>query len=242
MEFISSLLLFIAGASYFSNSGCVDSRGVVVADRFFYTQINSARSECLVKKKNNSVEFRLCCDCYWEGDRKNDRLRTELQSTHKEFYGSNAGVSFGFRLVGSDDLNYLKNGIVIAQYHATEDKGEFSGYPNFELVLKNDGVYVYTSSNSDPFVDKHYPKVLRGGPFPIDVNEITKFDVDLQFSYFGSGYLIFLINGVKRLDLRGISIGHNDSIGPYFKFGLYTMRYECVNGFSAEFSNVVFDG
>lgn len=239
---ILSLLVVMAPAA--CNAECVsglraDSGGLCIGSERFNFQSSLGSNNLYIESNERVIVASVSCGEYWVGDKRRDRLRSEFQSVIKVPMGNEVSRSFSFRVDDLSDRAALEKGVVIAQFHATEDPGDFSGYPVFELVLKSGGIEVYSSSNADAMVSKPYPRVFRGGPYKVNIYEYVKVEFFLVFSYGGRGSVRLFLDGRGVLDLNQISIGHNDVVGPYFKFGVYTPDYECNSGFRVFFRDMI---
>lgn len=204
----------------------------------FYLQASPEGRGLYLDEGGALIVANVSCGQYWVGDKRKDRLRSEYQSVDKATFGGKVVRSFSFKVDEHSDRKALEKGVVIAQFHATEDRGDFSGYPVFEIVLKDIGIEVYSSSNADPVVSKPYSRVLRGGPYKVNYYDFVSVQISLVFSYNDMGSLRLSLSGRQVLDLKGVSIGHNDLLGPYFKFGVYTPEYECESGFKVFFRDI----
>lgn len=166
-----------------------------------------------------------------------DRIRSEVQADLKmpvkdvEFWVSdwiNVSSNNGIQ---SDNL-------IIGQLHQTEDFGDFSGYPPFEFNLLPDGLSVWTAFNANPSGGSSYPHTerLHGYPFPFNtwIRRVCRF----VFSWEGNAELQIWIDGVEALSLSGFSMGMNDSVGPYWKMGLYWIPETAQQVVTAKYANV----
>jgi hypothetical protein len=213
--------------------------GLCLSGSKFNLQASPDGEGLFLEKGGQLITANVSCGQYWGGDKRKDRLRSEYQSIDKAPVGREVFRSFSFKVDERSDREALKKGVVVAQFHATEDLGDFSGYPVFEVVLKDDGIEVYSSSNPESVVSTPYPRVLRGGPFKVNYYDFVSVKISLVFSYSNMGSILFSLNGIPVVDLKRVSVGHNDSVGPYFKFGVYTPEYECHSGFKVYFRDIV---
>lgn len=156
---------------------------------------------------------------FWAGDTANDRTRSELQCQTKEPFDTSIWVSFAVRLQANPGI--LSDSLVIGQFHATEDAGDYSGFPAFELNLHQDGLYIYTASVAAASQATSYPRVERAAAIPFPLNTFHNFVIRIKFNFSGAAELQVWMNGVSVVNISGVSIGMNDTQGPYWKHGLY---------------------
>lgn len=155
----------------------------------------------------------------WNGDRKQDRARAELQSRKKIELGSTVHLSYQVMLTGNRKRS-IEN-LVIGQFHQTPDEGDFEGYPALEISWRQDGVSVYTAGDANASTPRPYPHIKRIGGIKFPFNKWHKINIEAKFSYNGMGYLFVNIDDKRVLSLGNINMGFNDKIGPYWKFGAY---------------------
>ena len=156
----------------------------------------------------------------WSGDTQEDRYRSELHAYTKEAVTGEVWVSYNVMVTTNDGEPVRARHLTIGQYHASADSGEFGGYPPFEFSLEEDGLHVFTASQSNPVNANNYPRADRG-TVPFNLGEFHDIVARIVFDYSGGAVLQVWLDGVQVLDLSGISIGMNDAIGPYWKFGNY---------------------
>lgn len=155
----------------------------------------------------------------WAGDAAGDRIRTEFQHPFKESFGVDV---WRFNRIRYETPTGILAPIVLAQWHATEDAGDFAGYPNYEESLRPDQTLsIYTSSVAAAAQPIAYPRTLRAEGIPFAAGVWHTVLRRVRFGWNGNAILQVWIDGNLVVDEAGISIGHNDAIGPYWKQGLY---------------------
>jgi len=165
-----------------------------------------------------------------------DRVRSELQcATKDQVSGSDVWFSFSINV---DSVNVLSSDLVIAQFHQTEDEGDFSGYPPFEINLRSDGVYIYTAHSQSFSTPLPYPKTKRAGPVNFPFESWNRFVGRCRFGWDNNAALDVWLNGASIVSLSGINMGMNDAVGPYFKFGIYWSPDSVQQTVVAKFTNI----
>lgn len=165
-----------------------------------------------------------------------DRVRAELQCTTKEpVSGSDVWVSYATKISVSPEI--LSTSMVLGQFHQTEDAGDFSGYPPFELNLHADGLYVYTASVAAAAQPTSYSRTQRAGPIPFAQDMWHNIVLRVRFGWSGNAAADVWIDGESVYSGAGINIGMNDVVGPYFKFGIYYAPQTALQTVVAEYRN-----
>lgn len=185
----------------------------------------------------NLVKFRAGPGMYWPEDVRNDRIRSELQSRSKMLPGSKVAVRYSVKVTAEPSL--LSRSLVLGQFHATSDKGDFQGYPVFELNLSQLGLAIYTASISAAHQTIAYPRTLRASGIPFTLGKWHAVSVDMVDGFNSDGSLCVKIDGKIRYCQTGISVGMNDAIGPYWKFGLYYTPADAKMILSASYKDMV---
>lgn len=166
-----------------------------------------------------------------------DRVRSELQCTTKEpASGVDVWVSYAIKLSVSPEI--LSDSMVLGQFHQTEDAGDFSGYPPFELNLHADGLYLYTASVATASRPTSYSRTQRAGPVPFSQGEWHYVVARVCFGWSNDASVDVWIDGQSIYSGSGISIGMNDAVGPYYKFGIYYSPATALQTVVAEYRNI----
>jgi hypothetical protein len=165
-----------------------------------------------------------------------DRVRAELQCTTKEpASGADVWVSYAIRLSVSPSI--LSSSMVLGQFHQTEDAGDFSGYPPFELNLHDDGLYVYTASVAAASRPTSYSRTQRAGPVAFAQDEWHNVVARVRFGWISDAEVDVWVDGQAIYSGAGIDIGMNDAVGPYYKFGIYYSPASAEQTVVAEYRN-----
>ena len=127
--------------------------------------------------------------------------------------------------------------MVLGQFHQTDGAGDFSGYPPFELNLHADGLYVYTASVAAASQPTSYSRTQRAGPIQFAQDEWHNVVLRVRFGWTGNAEADVWIDGESVYSGSGISIGMNDAVGPYFKFGIYYSPAAALQTVVAEYRN-----
>ena len=164
-----------------------------------------------------------------------DRNRSELQCTTKDVAGVDLWVSYGLKV--SSVAGILSDSMVLGQWHQTEDAGDYSGYPPFELNLHADGLHVYTASVSEANRPTSYPITHRAGPIPFALDEVHQIVIRTKFGWANNAELDVWVDGSVAYSGAAINMGMNDSVGPYWKMGIYYTPANVIPTVSAEYWN-----
>ncbi|WP_069337160.1 heparin lyase I family protein [Sphingobium yanoikuyae] len=193
---------------------------------YFRQDVGADYSLLVANNLGNSFRSESGATDFVEG--QTDRSRSELQSSIKLPFGVTHDAAFMNR--SSDTMPALTlSDNVIWQYHQTEDAGDASGYPPAELNLGDgytaDGrrykmLRVYTATNPTASDPAFYPRTLRASvPYELDVwHDII---IRIRFGWSGDAMMKVWLDGAPIVDVSGVSIGMNDAVGPYHKFGCY---------------------
>ncbi|WP_081331839.1 heparin lyase I family protein [Sphingobium yanoikuyae] len=181
-------------------------------------KIHSIHVNC---EKQNEIKFVANMNDPWILDKKNDRARSELQSRKKLQYESDVSLSYNVIIFAEekDSISHL----VIGQFHQTSDYGDFEGYPPLEISWNSDGLAIYTAGSAEAATPHPYNHIQRVGGVKFSFGEWHNVNLTAKFSYHKDGKLIVKVDGNEILSVKGINIGFNDKIGPYWKFGAYFM-------------------
>nr|WP_217014507.1 heparin lyase I family protein [Stenotrophomonas geniculata] len=148
------------------------------------------------------------------------RSRSELQSTTKQSaQGKAVWVTYRVRVSVSPKI--VSDSMVIGQFHQTEDKGDLSGYPPFELNLKADGLYVYTATVASPVTSRFYPQKRIAGPVTFQLESWHTVAINVRFGWQSDACLRVWLDDKLIASATGVSMGMNDAVGPYWKYGIY---------------------
>jgi len=128
--------------------------------------------------------------------------------------------------------------MVIGQFHQTEDKGDVSGYPPFELNLKSDGLYIYTATDASPVTSQFYPQTRMAGPIDFSLNSWHTIVINARFGWRSDAHLRVWIDNTPVVSAAGISMGMNDAVGPYWKYGIYYRPDTAPQTVVAEYKNL----
>lgn len=204
------------GAAFYT----IGATAQTIASRTFNVQ--SAEETWSIQKaafRPSLYSFEARQGDFWSGDTGNDRIRAELQCTTKETFDTDVWVSYAVKIAATPSLQ--SDYLVIGQFHATEDLGDFEGYPAFELNLNSDGLSIYTATVAEASRPTSYGRTLRASGLSFPLDQWNNIVIRVKFNFSGAAELAVYINGEEIVDLSGISIGMNDTVGPYWKHGLY---------------------
>ena len=193
-----------------------------------------------VEIKGNVTKFRAGPGLFWVGDVRKDRIRSELQSRFTQLPGRRSTVQYDVKVSAEPSLK--SSSLVLGQFHATADQGDFQGYPVVELNLAQSGLAIYTASVADAQRTSSYPRTLRASKIPFELGKWHSISIDLVDSFESRGSLCVKVDGRTQYCESNISVGMNDAVGPYWKFGLYYMPAAAKMNISASYKNVILNG
>lgn len=137
-------------------------------------------------------------------------------------FGTTVEHSYSFRWDGALDPDPAK-WTIIGQWHGVQDSGdaglspplscELTGAGNLRIVTRYDANAVQTE-----LTDTHYTERYSQ---PLSAGAWHHLHFRIVFSFTGAAVLQVHLDGVKIIDLSGISMGYNDARGPRYQFGLY---------------------
>lgn len=193
-----------------------------------------------VEIEGNVTKFRAGPGLFWPGDVRNDRIRSELQSRSAQLPGKRSTVEYFVKVSAKPSLK--SSSFVLGQFHATADQGDFQGYPVVELNLAQSGLAIYTASVADAQRTSAYPRTLRASNIPFKLEKWHSISIDLVDSFESRGSLCVKVDGRTQYCKSNISVGMNDAVGPYWKFGLYYMPAAAEMNVEASYKNMVLNG
>lgn len=165
-----------------------------------------------------------------------DKERAEIRSHKRVAWDQQFNIEFDFKVdyQGTNNAPWL----ILSQFHATEDEGDFATSPPFGLQLIGDklAVFGYTSKNAVMTQSNQPDKML----FYKDTQDILrdtwyKIKIEIKFDWEGNGFVRVYRDGVQIVDYKG-ALGYNDKLGPYMTQGVY--RGATSEAFSASFRNI----
>lgn len=154
--------------------------------------------------------------------------RAELWSGNS-VYGQDFWYGFSYYLPSDWVADPNTSWLNLAQWHTTPDDGEIGSSPPIALRISNNSwllrryeskVSCYTPIMNSSEVE--YDDIYNGTNIFSDgsVGNWTDWVFNIKFSCGSDGYIKAWKNGVQVLDYTGVT-AYNDSLGPYFKTGVY---------------------
>ena len=170
--------------------------------------------------KNSLYRMEARSGHYWDGESQEDRNRSELScNTKMPVADSDIWYSDAFRIIAVDYSDITQH-LIVGQLHATEDGSDVSTAPLFSFQATAGGLLVKTATSptgptapvaqttrltwAGLTVGKWVPRVVRVRP-----------------NISGSAELQVWLNGVLEYSQTGLSIGYPDTVGGYWKSGIY---------------------
>lgn len=113
--------------------------------------------------------------------------------------------------------------LILGQWHAYKDPWDGYVSPPLAQLLVGDAFRIWTAS--DPHLrttpQAYPPQIVRYERPHFERGRWHHFVYRTRFNPFGRARLQVWIDGQQAVDLENASIGYNDVIGPYFKYGVY---------------------
>ncbi|WP_221392205.1 heparin lyase I family protein [Dyadobacter sp. NIV53] len=195
---------------------------------------NKEYSVSLAKNKTCQLyKFQLNSGDQWSSDAGKDKERSELYSLTKMPFDQDVWLSYAVRVAPGAPVSSAF--CHLGQFHATEDSGEVASVPVLTFRFKGENaLQITTCANTEKIAKVNTTGVIRyNGTLQrgVWVRNVMR----IRFSP-TNGQLQWWENGVEKLNLSGVGIGNNDTVGPYWKFGIYRTR--SVETLIAEYANM----
>jgi hypothetical protein len=201
-------------SSFENRTGNQDVNG-----RIYFVQ-NSGASYALGKNLTRGSRWRFEAK---PGDYvlgQTDRIRSELQCSQKETV-SGVDVWLSDWVYIEQPSGPLTADIGIGQFHQTEDAGDFSGFPPVIMEMGSGGLTVYTAFASSATQATSWAHTTRLTNYPFSTLTWHRRVMRCRFGWSNDAQLDLWLDGTQVINLTGINMGMNDTVGPYYKFGGY---------------------
>lgn len=206
------LTLALTAAAPLAASGCgkfgeIGKRGINNAGRPWSYSV-SGRQE----------RFEVRAGDHWKGEHSE---RSEVAVY--QFVRTNTDIWQAYSLLIEPGPTSLAPWCIFGQWHAYKDPWDDYVSPPVAQFLAGDTFKVWTASDTAlrQTLRTYPPTVIRYQRTNFERGRWHSFVQRTRFSAFGHGELQAWIDGEMTYDLRGIPIGYNDLVGPYFKYGVY---------------------
>lgn len=148
------------------------------------------------------------------------------ESMHDVKFSNNSTEIVKVKIYLDRDYQFDSSPEILCQWHGTRD------YRQGELLARSPPLALGTQNGNwviRYLWDWHYiskPKTLKDkrinlGPYQKDLGKLTEWKFRIKWNYNDAGALKIWKNSKLAVDLKNISIGYNDTLGVYFKFGIY---------------------
>jgi len=171
----------------------------------------------------------------WKNDKGLSRNRAELKSS--TVYAPGEDVWFSYQVKVQGGPTSTARSCILGQFHHTKDPWDPGGSPPFAINL-------FPKTNTLRFVKRYSAEKKTTSTVdsvmyetaPIQRNRWMHIVGHIVFGWQGDGTVELWLDGRKIVDLPHTSIGYNDVIGPYWKFGIY--RAESPETMVVEYANM----
>lgn len=142
--------------------------------------------------------------------------RSELSGWRSWPYDRDVWVSYNMKI---QRLARTPDWVVLGQFHAVPDPGERSAVPPLAFYMSNGALQLATRGNPDLITSRPSTVVQwTGKRFRLHVWH--RVVLRIRFSRTGLGHLSAWIDG-KLVTSVDTPLGYNDTVGPYWKYGIY---------------------
>jgi len=171
----------------------------------------------------------------WKHDTDFSRNRAELKSDTAQPLGQDVWFSYQMNIHGGPAST--ARFCLLGQFHHSNDPWDIGGSPPFAINL-------YPQTNTLRFIKRYtadrkttttIDTVMYETP-PIRRDRWMHIVGHIVFGWNGDGTVELWLDGRKIVDLPHTSIGYNDMVGPYWKFGIY--RGQAPETLVVEYANM----
>ncbi|WP_221391319.1 heparin lyase I family protein [Dyadobacter sp. NIV53] len=218
----------------YKNAGLSTTKLNIFGNDYRVQSPNKDYSVSLAKNKScQQYKFQLNSGDQWSSDAGKDKERSELYSLDKMPFNQDIWLSYAVKVAPGDAVT--SKFCHFGQFHATEDAGDAASVPvlTFRFVGE-DNLSITTCANTDKIATKNLAGVIRyTGKLQrgVWVRNVMR----IRFHH-TNGQLQWWENGVEKLNLINIGMGNNDTVGPYWKFGIY--RTKSVETLMVDYANM----
>lgn len=178
--------------------------------------VQTAEKPWSFSQTSNLDRFEVCGGDAWLNESpSNPSNRAELCRLETHPYGADVWLSFGLVI----DSEPLTGWALFGQFHATHDAGEPYLSPVWALEAWQGFLQVRTRSSSSAPTTAHETSTVHFKT-PYSAGERVRFVFRLRFERGTGGHMQAWRNGVEVFNAP-IMLGYNDTVGPYFKYGVY---------------------
>lgn len=110
-----------------------------------------------------------------------------------------------------------------AQSHDTADGGDTTHLPPWIIFIDQDGVYkIATTYDTNATTASRDPNLRVFGRLPLRLGQWDEWVLHINHAYNTDGFAHFYRNRRLQYSVTGVPTQYNDTVGPYFKTGLYS--------------------
>lgn len=125
--------------------------------------------------------------------------------------------------VDADDSRLSNSRLNLAQSHDTADGGDTTHLPPWILFIDQDGVYkLATTYDTNATTGSRVPNLRVFGRLPLVVGQWDEWVLRMNLAYDATGFAHFYRNRRLQYSITGVPTQYNDTVGPFFKSGLYS--------------------
>lgn len=225
-----ALHVIIAAAAIALTLGCnADASG-----RGWGVQKDDSNSSAIREVGPNHVRFEVHASDNWKKDVGKGRNRAELKAKDTVPFGQDVWFSYQMKIDASGPLTARY--CILGQFHQTGDPWDASVSPPFAInLLPNNRLRFVKRYSTDRVTSSTIDTVMYESA-PIERGRWVRVVGHIVFGWQGNGAVQMWLDGRQVVDLPRTSIGYNDVLGPYWKFGIY--RAQSPETLSVEYANM----
>lgn len=190
------------------------------AGRRWMEQKDDTKSHAIEQVGPDHFRFEVGPQDEWKNDKGFDRNRAEMKSETVEPFGQD--VWFSYQMKVDPGPPSTARFCILGQFHHTNDPWDVGGSPPFAINL-------YPNTNTLRFIKRYTADrkttattdTVMYETAPIRRDQWMHIVGHIVFGWQGDGTVELWLDGRKIVDLPHTSIGYNDMVGPYWKFGIY---------------------
>ena len=199
-------------------SGC-DARADFERHRWT-SQQDDTKPYAIQQVAPNRVRFEVRGGDTWKKDAAFSRNRAELSARARHAPGED--VWFSYQMLVRGDAPSRARYCILGQFHQTKDPWDKNLSPPFAINLlpkKNTLRFIKRYSAEQKTTTTSDAIMYESAPIQRDrwIHVVGH----IVFGWENNGTVELWLDGRKIVDLPRTSIGYNDAIGPYWKFGIY---------------------
>lgn len=198
-------------------------------------QKDDANPHAIQQVGPNHVRFEVRASDNWKKDTGRGRNRAELKANDLVPNGQDVWFSYQMKIDASGPSS--ARFCILGQFHQASDPWDANASPPFAINL-------FPQTNTLRFVKRYSPDrkttssidTVMYESAPIQRGRWIHVVGHIVFGWQDDGEVELWLDGRKIVNLPHTSIGYNDVLGPYWKFGIY--RSQSPESLAVEYANM----